>query len=323
MLDAWYLALPDGVGPWFSSLPSLLGYYVNAFDPFLVRFNESVGIRWYGLSYVLSFLFGYLAYRKLARAGLSDLPESKVADFITLTALCGVILGGRLGYFLFYQPGTLLSDPLEFFRLQKGGMASHGGILGIIIFTWFYARAQRVSWTNLGDNLVVVSPIGLFLVRCANFINGELYGRVTDVSWAMKFPRELEPSLPPGTMEQALRDPNLLALLADRVQPRHPSQLYEAALEGIALFTILWFMRTRLRLPNGVLTAAFFILYAVFRILCEAFREPDSELIGPFTKGQFYSFFMILIGLAFLTVSLKWRTYPKGKSEIRNPKSEI
>lgn len=307
---------------WFSDLPSLLAYYAPLFDPFLVRFNESIGIRWYGLAYVLSFLFGYLAYRRLARAGYSELPEAKIADFITLTALCGVILGGRLGYFLLYQPETLFKDPIEFFKLQKGGMASHGGIFGIVVFTWIYARVQKITWTNLGDNLVVVAPIGLFLVRCANFINGELYGRVTDVPWAMKFVRELEPSLKPGTMDLALQDPKKLADLAEMVQPRHPSQLYEAALEGLVLFSILWFMRTRLRLPNGVLTAAFFLLYAVFRILCETMREPDSTLIGPFTRGQFYSLFMILTGAAFLFAALKWPSYPQGNPKLatRGPK---
>lgn len=287
----------------------MAGFYINAFDPFLVRFNESIGIRWYGLAYVLAFLFGAIAYRRLARAGFSDLPEAKVADFITLTALFGVILGGRLGFFLLYQPNTLLTDPMEFFKLQKGGMASHGGIFGIVVFTWFYARAQKISWTNLGDNLVVVAPIGIFLVRCANFINGELYGRITQVPWAVKFPRELEAGLPSGTMDLALRDPQLLSKLADMVQPRHPSQLYEALLEGLLLFLILWLMRTRLRLPNGVLTGAFFIFYAIFRIVCETVREPDSELILFFTKGQFYSFFMIVVGAGFLFWAWRFPVY--------------
>jgi phosphatidylglycerol:prolipoprotein diacylglycerol transferase len=170
---------------------------------------------------------------------------------------------------------------------------------------------------------VVVAPIGLFFGRCANFINGELYGRLANVSWAMLFPKELlEPTnaaeadravvaaqqLNPGrttpdAVVNALHaNPQLQALVRPILTPRHPSQIYEALLEGVLLFAILWFVRTRTRQPDGVLTGLFFVCYAIFRIMVEYFREPDASLIAGFTRGQFFSFFLIAIGLAFIIV---------------------
>ena len=293
----------------------MLAAYLHDLNPVALQLGEKLAIRWYGVAYVLSFLLGWALYRRLSRRGWADLPEEKVGDFITFTALFGVIVGGRLGYVLFYGLENYLRNPLEIFQLQKGGMASHGGILGIVIFTWFYARRQKISWTNLGDNLCVVAPIGLFLVRCANFINGELWGRVTNVSWAMQFPRELE-GTDPGLVQAFYAGvPAARERLAEILLPRHPSQLYEALFEGLILFAILWGMRTRLRLPNGVLTGAFFLLYAAFRIGCEQFREPDSEMFGPLTKGQFLSLFMILIGAAFVAWGFRTRTYPRRMPE--------
>ncbi len=289
----------------------MLAAYLHDLSPVALQLGEKLAIRWYGVAYVLSFLLGWALYRWLSRRGWADLPEEKVGDFITFTALFGVIVGGRLGYVLFYGLENYLRNPLEIFQLQKGGMASHGGILGIVIFTWFYARRQKISWTNLGDNLCVVAPIGLFLVRCANFINGELWGRVTNVSWAMQFPRELEAKQPELVAAFYAGVPAAREQLAEILPLRHPSQLYEAFFEGVVLFVILWWMRTRWRLPNGVLTGAFFLFYAVFRIGCEQFREPDSEMFGPLTKGQFLSLFMILIGAAFVAWGLRTRTYPR------------
>src|SRR5881394_1025283 len=168
----------------------MLAYYVHDLDPLIFRLWDNVGPRWYGLGYVLAFLAGYLIYRVLVRRGYADLPLAKVGDFITGCALFGVIIGGRLGYVFFYKP-QMLREPMSIFRVWEGGMSSHGGMIAVLLFTLYYARRHRVSWTNLGDNLVVAAPIGLFLVRCANFINGELYGRATNVPWAMQFPKEL------------------------------------------------------------------------------------------------------------------------------------
>jgi phosphatidylglycerol---prolipoprotein diacylglyceryl transferase len=307
----------------------MLAYYVHDLDPLIFRIYDNVGPRWYGLAYVLAFICGYLVYRKLAQRGFADLPVAKVSDFITGAALFGVIVGGRLGYVLFYKP-EMLREPLSIFRVWEGGMSSHGGMVGLLAFTFYYAWRHKISWTNLGDNLTVTAPIGLFFGRCANFINGELYGRATNVSWAMQFPKELTENL--GEAERAIaactkidpfltsseaivaatrHQPQVKEALRSILTPRHPSQIYEAFFEGILLFSILWFVRTRMRQPNGVLTGLFFICYAIFRIIVENFREPDASLIAGFTRGQFFSFFLIAIGLAFVVVAKLRPTFPK------------
>ena len=261
----------------------VLAYFHHHFSPFVFEFREGVGLRWYGVAYVLSFLLGFLLYRWLARHRYTEMPVAQVADFITWAAVFGVMLGGRLGWALFYGWPEVRSNPLNLFRVWEGGMSSHGGILGLVLFTAYWAKTRHLSWTSIGDSLCVTAPIGLFLVRCANFINGELYGKPTTVSWAWIFPAD-ELSL-----------------------PRHPSQLYEAGLEGVVLFAALWFLRTRCRVPRGVITGAFFILYAALRILGEVFREPDPAwAVGAFSAGQFLSLFLFVIGGGFLIWG--WRT---------------
>jgi phosphatidylglycerol:prolipoprotein diacylglycerol transferase len=310
----------------------MLAYYIDAFDPFIFRITETIGPRWYGLAYVLAFVSAYFVYRWLARRGYSDLPESRVGDFITGIALFGVIIGGRLGYAVFYKP-EMFREPLSILRVWEGGMASHGGIIGVLAFTLYYAHRQRILWMNLGDNLVVSAPIGLFFGRCANFINGELYGRITNVPWAMQFPKELldhpdeaeraiavctkiDPSLttPEAIVSAVHSEPTIKEALRPILTPRHPSQLYEALLEGVALFLILWFVRTRTRQPNGVLTGVFLVCYAIFRIIVENFREPDAGLIGGFTRGQFLSFFLMVAGLVFIVMAKRRPTFPKKMS---------
>ena len=309
----------------------MIAYYVHDLDPLIFRIYDNVGPRWYGLAYVLAFLVAYLVYRVLVRRGYADLPLGKVGDFITACALFGVILGGRLGYVFFYKP-EMLREPLSILRVWEGGMSSHGGMVAVLLVTFYFARRQKISWTNLGDNLVAAAPIGLFLVRCANFINGELYGRPTNVSWAVQFPKELteniddarraiaacsqiDPSLTSSDLIiAAVRDqPAVKDALRSILIPRHPSQLYEAFFEGLVLFAILWLVRARMRQPNGVLTGLFFIFYAIFRIIVENFREPDASLIAGFTRGQFFSFFLIAIGLAFVVVAKLRPTFPKSQ----------
>jgi phosphatidylglycerol:prolipoprotein diacylglycerol transferase len=308
-----------------------LAYYMHKLDPFIFRVTETFGPRWYGLAYVAAFLCGYWLLLRLSRRGYADLPQQQVGDFITWAALFGVMLGGRLGYVLFYKP-QMLRDPLSILRVWEGGMSAHGGMIGLVLFTLYYARRHRIAWTNLGDNLCVTAPIGLFFGRCANFINGELYGRATSVKWAMQFPKEL---LDAGHEEQAERavtacqgidvslttpeaivhavqeNRKVVGALRSILTPRHPSQLYEALLEGIVLFAILWFVRTRMRQPNGVITGLFFVCYSIFRIVVEYFREPDAPLIGMFTRGQFFSFFLLLLGIGFIVAARLRPAFPK------------
>ena len=307
----------------------MLAYYLHDLNPIIFRIYDNVGPRWYGLAYVLAFVSSYFLFFWLAKRGFADLPADRVGDFITGAALFGVIIGGRLGYVFFYKP-EMLREPLSILRVWEGGMSSHGGMLGLLLFTFYYAHRHKISWMNLGDNLVVTAPMGLFFGRCANFINGELYGRITDRPWAMQFPKELldhsaeadravaacmriDPSLstPDAIIGAIHRQPQVATALRSILTPRHPSQLYEAFFEGIVLFAILWFVRTRMRQPNGVLTGLFFIFYAIFRIVIENFREPDAELIGPFTRGQFFSFFLIAIGIGFIAAAKMRPTFPR------------
>jgi phosphatidylglycerol:prolipoprotein diacylglycerol transferase len=265
-------------------IAAMLAYYVHNFSPFVVEFSPGIGLRWYGLAYVLAFALGYWLYRWLALRRYTEMPPHQVPDFITWAAVFGVMVGGRLGWVIFYAWRDVISDPLQIVQVWKGGMSSHGGILGLVLFTLWYSRRHKLSWTSIGDNLCVVAPIGLFLVRIANFINGELYGRPTDVPWAVIFPP----------------DPT----------PRHPSQLYEALLEGAVLFCALFFLRTRTRVPRGVITGAFFILYAVLRIIGEIFREPDPAwAVGTLSAGQFLSVFMLLIGALFIAWGFRTRQF--------------
>jgi len=306
-------------------------YYLHRLDPVILKLSDSIQLRWYGLAYVAGFAAGYLLLRWWARRGIGVLKENEVADFMTYAAIFGVLAGGRLGYMLFYDFHNFIKDPIILFKPWQGGMASHGGILGLFLFTLYWSRTRKVSWTGLGDNLVVAAPIGLFFGRIANFINGELYGRATNVSWAMQFPEEVakwpaddprltdldrllaQHPLPEGTGEMSFTEAtkflartndDFAAKLADILTPRHPSQLYAAALEGLALFAILFFVREKWpRAPHALLTAIFFLGYAIFRIVDEMFREPDDHIWG-LTHGQFLSTFMILIGLAFLMLAI-------------------
>ena len=306
----------------------LFAYYMHRLDPVILKLTDAIQLRWYGLAYVAGFIAGYYLLRWWARRGIGELKEAQVADFLTYSALFGVLLGGRLGYMLLYDRERFLSNPLTFFHVSGGGMASHGGIAGLLLFTLYWARTRKQSWTGLGDNLVVAAPLGLFFGRIANFINGELYGRPAEVSWAMKFPEEATTWRPGDGRYDALQglltgrvpadasehdtilhlarsDDAFARQLGDLLTPRHPSQLYAAALEGVLLFALLFFVREKWpRAPHGLLTALFFIFYAIFRIADENFREPAAYIMG-LTEGQFYSVFMIFVGLAFLVFALR------------------
>ena len=236
------------------------------------------GIRWYSLAYIFGLIGAWGLARVMSQRSHSTFTVLKIDDFL-VWATAGIILGGRLGYVLFYNLGYFLEFPLKILALWEGGMSFHGGLIGVILATCLFARNKQVSLFSMGDILVCVAPIGLLLGRVANFINGELFGRITHaVPWAMIFPE--------GGPE-----------------PRHPSQLYEACLEGVALLVILnalWWFCPRYRNRPGFLSGLFFILYGIFRFGLEFFREPDAHLgfvLGPLSMGQMLCLPMVLFGL--------------------------
>ena len=232
-----------------------------------------LAVRWYGLMYLAGFGAGWWLGRSRITAGRAPVNAAQFDDLLFALVL-GVILGGRLGYVLFYKPGYYLGHPLEVFAVWQGGMSFHGGFLGVLLAMAFVARRHRVHWWDLMDFVAPLVPLGLAAGRLGNFINGELWGRVTDVPWGMVF-RNAGP------------------------QPRHPSQLYEMALEGVALFALLWWFSSKPR-PRMRVSALFLIGYGAFRSLCELTREPDAFLgflaLG-LTMGQWLSLPMILAGV--------------------------
>ncbi|HCJ12129.1 MAG: prolipoprotein diacylglyceryl transferase [Verrucomicrobia bacterium GWF2_51_19] len=271
-------------------------HYIHNIDPFLIKFPEYFvisGIRWYGVAYLVGFLVGWGLlgwYRREGRVGWTKEVEGELLSALVV----GVLVGGRLGYLIFYDFLHFMKEPWIFFKFWDGGisgMSSHGGILGVAVVLLWFSKKYGYSIFFLGDILGTVATPGLFFGRIANFVNGELWGRVTDVSWAVIFPNSM-----PGTP---------LALIS----PRHPSQLYEAILEGLIPFVYLqWrFWRTRvIKERPGQLIGEFFILYSVARIVVECFREPDAALIIGLTRGQFYSLFSLIFGL-YLVLRARWK----------------
>lgn len=235
-----------------------------------------VSVHWYGLMYLAGFAAGYgLGVMRAARPG-SGWNSNEVADVLFYIAI-GVILGGRLGYVLFYNPAYYLQNPLEILQLWSGGMSFHGGLLGVIVaMAWFAHKTQR-GFFQVADFIAPLTPLGLLAGRLGNFINQELWGRATDLPWAMVFPAT---------------DPARI--------PRHPSMLYEAFLEGVVLFAVLWIYSRRPRL-TGRVSGLFLICYGVFRFLVEFVREPDAHIgylaLDWLTMGQVLSIPMVLFGL--------------------------
>jgi phosphatidylglycerol:prolipoprotein diacylglycerol transferase len=248
-----------------------------AIEPEIFRIGP-FALRWYAVAYIAGIVIGWRLALRVVDQSPRFMTRLAIDDFVAWATL-GVILGGRLGYVIFYKPGYYLAHPLEILALWNGGMSFHGGMLGVIGATLAFAWKRGIPLLALGDVVALMAPIGLFFGRIANFINGELFGRATDVGWAMIFPT----------------DPLRL--------PRHPSQLYEALLEGLVLFAVLawlaWFMQARRR--PGMIGGAFLIGYALARIVCEFFREPDAHLgflYAGATMGQLLCIPMLLAGIA-------------------------
>jgi phosphatidylglycerol:prolipoprotein diacylglycerol transferase len=253
----------------------LLALPFPAIDPVLVEFGPIV-IRWYALAYIAGILLGWQLARRLIALPPVAANRQQLDDFVTWATL-GIILGGRLGYVLFYRAGYYLSHPAEILAVWQGGMSFHGGALGVIVATILFCRLQKLDLLRFGDRIAAVVPIGLCFGRLANFINSELWGRVSDVPWAMVFP-------------------------TGGPEPRHPSQLYQALLEGLVLFVVLQILvhRPAIRARRGFLTGVFLCGYGLARIVGEFFRQPDANLGFLFagaTMGQVLSLPMVLIGL--------------------------
>lgn len=240
-------------------------------DPVLFHLGP-LAVRWYGLMYLLGFVASYFIISRLAPRRQLTLDSDAVSDLLFYIVL-GVIGGGRLGYVLFYNFSYFLGHPLQIFAVWQGGMSFHGGLTGVVIATLIYCRRHAIAILPLADILVIAATIGLGLGRIGNFINGELWGRVTTLPWGMVFP-------------------------AAGPQPRHPSQLYEALLEGPIIFCLLYWLFAR-KVRNGVVFFSFLIFYGVGRFVLEFFREPDQQigfLWGGATMGQILCLAMILLG---------------------------
>lgn len=244
-------------------------------------------VRWYALAYVAGFILGYWLFRRLMNApnSMINLTKKQLDDLLTWVVF-GVILGGRFGYVLFYDLGYFLAHPLEIFAVWHGGMSFHGGLIGVIISTFLFARTRRINPWSVLDIMAVCAPIGLFFGRIANFINREVMGRPSDVPWAVVFN-------------------------GDTPIPRHPSPLYEAATEGILLFIIIYYLYkyTQLRTRPGAIAGIMGMGYAVFRMFCELFRAPDAQIgfltSWGLTMGQLLSGIMFFAGLLIFVFAIR------------------
>lgn len=253
-----------------------------AIDPVALQIGP-LAVRWYGLMYMIGFAAGWSLGRWRASRPGSGWTAREVDDLIAL-CMFGLILGGRMGYVLFYDPAYFLAHPVDVLAIWKGGMSFHGGLAGICLCLWHFGRRTGRGFMQVADFLVPLCPLGLLAGRMGNFINGELFGRPTDLPWGMVFP-------------------------GGGIAPRHPSQLYEAGLEGVALFTIVWLFSAKKR-PTGAVGGLFALLYGSFRFLVEFVRQPDPQLgflaLGWLTMGQLLSLPLVLIGAILL-----WRAYAK------------
>jgi phosphatidylglycerol:prolipoprotein diacylglycerol transferase len=262
-------------------------YYIHDIDPYLLHFPFELGflkgIPWYGTMYLLGFIAGYYLIEHLRKTDFFPIKSKEVSQELINYTAYGVIIGGRLGHFLFYETNVFWTDPLQLLKVWEGGMASHGGMIGVMVSTYLFAKKHNVAFLKLWDVGSLIALPGLFFGRIGNFINGEMPGKITDVSWAVIFPNY-------GN------------------EPRHPSQIYQALGEGVFMFLILWFVLPRKKFKNGFHLSMFFVFYGIQRIVTESFRA-ESEALASFTdlltQGQILSIGMILLGFAMLYISQK------------------
>jgi phosphatidylglycerol:prolipoprotein diacylglycerol transferase len=258
--------------------------YIHDLNPVLINFGF-FEIRWYSLAYILGILVGWWVAKKIIVFKMKNkiiFFDIKLFDDLITYIIISIMLGGRIGYIIFYNFSYYFSNPIDIFKIWEGGMSFHGALIGVIIGTYIYSNKIKVNTFFFLDIIASVAPIGIFFGRIANFINGELYGKPSTLSWSVTFPK------------------------VDMIS-RHPSQLYEALLEGVLLFCILVFIIIKNNIRIGVCSSLFLILYGFFRILAEQFREPDSQigyLLNLFSIGSLLSFAMILSGL-FIILKIK------------------
>lgn len=255
----------------------MFGYYVHDLNPFLIEFGRGWGIRYYGLAYVAGFLAWYYGLLWFRHKQWSVLNDHQVSELLFFTVL-GVLVGGRLGYCLLYDWAETVRNPVSVVAIWNGGlrgMASHGGIAGALMGFLLWARKNRVDGWAVADNAAVLAPVGIFLGRIANFINGELWGRPSELPWAVIFPGSGTP------------------------MPRHPSQLYEAVGEGLILGLLMLWLRAKNPRPSGRVAGAFFVVYGIVRIALEFFREPDwgDPLWAGLSRGQWFSLGLGFVGM--------------------------
>lgn len=313
-----------------SLLVVLLEIPYHFIDPVAIPLPGPVDVRWYGLGYVFAFTAGYYVLRYLSREKFLDLDYEEISDLL-FTLILGTILGARIGYILFYDFASFAGDPARIIRLWEGGLSFHGGLAGVILASWWFVRKHNITLIHLLDSLALAIPFG-FVVRIANFVNGELYGRITtnDVPWAMRFPtdptalRLIGADQVYGIRQRELailqaEDSGLWASVRDQVPLRHPSQIYEFLAEGVVLGLILWgiylFTKRQGRQPaRGLLAGVFLAGYGIARSLVELYRQPDAQfrdpndplgtVLGPLTMGQTLSLIVIGFGLYLLISAL-------------------
>ena len=254
--------------------------YIHNLNPVLINFGF-FEIRWYSLAYIFGILIGWWIAKKIIDSKIQNEVidfDSKIFDDLISYIIISIIIGGRLGYVIFYNLSYYLNNPFDILKIWQGGMSFHGALIGVILGTYFFSNKIKINSFFFLDIIASVAPIGIFFGRIANVINGELYGKPTNLFWSVIFPE------------------------LDKI-PRHPSQLYEAVLEGIVLFLVLINLIYKKSVKTGMVSALFMILYGLFRIVSEKFREPDIQigyLFDLFSVGSILSFFMILIGLLIL-----------------------
>ena len=254
--------------------------YIHDLNPILIDFGF-FEVRWYSLAYIFGILIGWWAAKKIIKFKIQNKTfefDSAIFDDLISYIVISIIIGGRLGYIIFYNLPYYISNPIDIFKIWQGGMSFHGALMGVVLSIFVFSKKVKINSFIFLDLIACVAPIGIFFGRIANFINGELYGKPANLFWSVIFPK------------------------VDEV-PRHPSQLYEATLEGLILFIILLGIIFKKTIKTGIVSALFMILYGLFRIISEQFREPDIQigyLFSLFSMGSVLSFFMILIGLFLL-----------------------